>query len=183
MQFNIATLLQEPVGSRRQGRLEDEPLQVAEASWSARASGEVRLLRSARGVLVEARLTTAPLVECARCLEPFRQELTLEIDEEFVTPLDLLTGEPVEPIDEDEFRVDERHHLDLSEAVRQYEQTAIPLQPTCRPDCAGLCPVCGQNRNEASCECVPDGDAEPWEGLAALSERLHAEESDGVTEA
>ena len=183
MQFNVATLLQEPVGSRRQGRLDDEPLGVPEEGWTALASGQVRLLRSDRGLLIQAQLTTAPMVECARCLEPFRQELALTINEEFVATHDLVTGKPVGEIDEDEFRIDERHHLDLSEAVRQYEQTAIPLQPICRVDCAGLCPACGQDRNDLRCECVVDGRAGPWEALTALGKQLHAEESDGVTEA
>ena len=183
MHFNVATLLQEPVGSRRAGRLEGEAMHVVAADWAATASGEVRLLRSDRGVLVQARLETAPLVECARCLEPFRQAVALTIDEEFVAPYDLVTGEAVETIDADEFRIDGQHHLDLSEAVRQYEQTAIPIQPICRPACAGLCPECGSNRNLAPCECAKAGTAGPWEALSALSERLHAtEEIDGATE-
>lgn len=183
MHFNVATLLQEPIGSRRVGRFEGEAMHVAAAGWDAVASGEVRLLRSDRGVLVQARLETAPLVECARCLEAFRQVVSLTIDEEFVAPYDLVTGVAVEAIDTDEFRIDGQHHLDLSEAVRQYEQTAIPLQPICRPACAGLCPECGSNRNLAPCECAKAGTAGPWDELSALSERLHAtEESDGATE-
>ncbi len=183
MHFNVATLLQEAIGSRRDGRLEGEAMHVETVGWSALASGEVRLLRSTRGVLVHARLETAPLVECARCLESFRQAVALSIDEEFVAPYDLLTGEPVEAIDEDDFRIDAQHHLDLSEAVRQYEQTAIPIQPICRPACAGLCAECGSNRNLAACECAEAVTAGPWDALSALSERLHAtEEHDGATE-
>ena len=36
-----------------------------------------------------------------------------------------------------------------------YDQVvlAFPVQPLCRPDCAGLCQICGGNRNEASCTC------------------------------
>ncbi|MEG2005510.1 MAG: DUF177 domain-containing protein, partial [Bilophila sp.] len=33
---------------------------------------------------------------------------------------------------------------------------ALPVKPLCRPDCKGLCPVCGQNRNEGSCSCVQE---------------------------
>jgi len=25
----------------------------------------------------------------------------------------------------------------------------------CRPDCAGICPVCGRNRNVTPCDCEP----------------------------
>ena len=74
-----------------------------------------------------------------------------------------------------------RHQLDLSEAVRQYEQTAVPLQPVCRVDCVGLCPVCGQNSNDVDCECVIADKVGPWEALTTLGEQLRAEENDGVT--
>ena len=107
----------------------------------------------------------------------------MSIAEEFVPRVDLLTGEPVTPLDADELQIDELHQLDLSEAVRQYEQTAIPLQPMCWPDCAGLCPQCGRNRNHGRCDCAERAPAGPFEALAGLSERLRAEERDGATEA
>jgi uncharacterized protein len=182
VQFNVATLLQEPVGSRREGRLEDEPLCVENENWSALANGKVRLLRSDRGVLVTASITTVPTLECARCLDSFQQELTFRITEEFVVPYDLMTGKAISDIDEDEFEIDELHQLDLSEAVRQYEQTVVPLQPVCRVDCAGLCPVCGQNYNDVRCECVIANSVGPWEALTTLGEQLRAKENDGVTE-
>ena len=189
MSFNVATLLQEPVGSRRRELIEAEPLAVPDEGWTGEVSGEVELMRTLRGVLVRARLRDARALECARCLDPFRAEFELSIAEEFVPPVDLLTGEPVAPIDPDELRIDELHQLDLSEAVRQYEQAAIPLQPMCRPDCAGLCPQCGCNRNDGRCDCVERAPAGPFEDLAGLGERLRAtehgraEETDGATEA
>ena len=27
------------------------------------------------------------------------------------------------------------------------------MQPLCRPDCQGLCPVCGKDRNVDPCQC------------------------------
>jgi hypothetical protein len=32
----------------------------------------------------------------------------------------------------------------------------LPLKPICMPNCKGLCPTCGTNRNLGSCECEPD---------------------------
>lgn len=93
-----------------------------------------------------------------------------------------MTGEAIEA-DPDEFRIDGRNHLDLSEAVRQYEQAALPIQPVCREDCAGLCPVCGQNLNERRCDCEQPEPEGAWAGLAALAERLRTEEHDGSPEA
>lgn len=182
MQFNVATLLQEPVGATRQAVLADEPLEVPAVGYQTRASGRVRLLRSPRGVLVHAELVVRPALECARCLTPFTLALPLTIDEEYVPVRDPGTGEAV-TADPDDFRIDPRNHLDLSEAVRQYEEAAMPIQPVCREQCAGLCPVCGQNLNEGRCG---HGAPEPGGalgGLSALAERLRAEEERGSTEA
>jgi uncharacterized protein len=180
-QFNVATLLQEPVGATRRATLEDEPLAVPAAGYTARASGSVELIRTGRGVLVRARLRVRPQLECARCLSPCSVDLPLTIAEEFVPLRDPISGATV-PADPDEFRIDTQHQLDLSEAVRQYEQAALPLRPLCREDCAGLCPVCGQNLNVRRCEHEAEP-GEPWRGLAALAERLRSEESDGGPQA
>jgi uncharacterized protein len=43
----------------------------------------------------------------------------------------------------------------------------LPLAPLCRPDCQGLCPECGADKNEAPCECP--GPVDPrWATLDAL---------------
>jgi len=182
VQFNVSTLLQEPVGSTRLAEVVDEPVQVPAAGYASTVSGRVRLMRTQRGVLVHADLITRPALECGRCLTSFVGELRLLIDEEFVPLRDPVTGEAIEA-DPDEFRIDGRNHLDLSEAVRQYEQAALPIQPVCREDCAGLCPVCGQNLNERRCDCVQPAPEGAWAGLAALAERLRTEEHDGGPEA
>jgi uncharacterized protein len=39
--------------------------------------------------------------------------------------------------------------LDLRGWTRDALALALPAQVVCRPDCAGLCPVCGQNLNDA----------------------------------
>jgi uncharacterized protein len=44
--------------------------------------------------------------------------------------------------------------LDLRSIAREVVLLDTPATPLCRPDCAGLCPTCGTNLNEASCECA-----------------------------
>ena len=181
MQFNVATLLRDPIGATRNMVFEDELAAVPEVGFERRVSGRVRLLRSQEGVLVHAELEVEPTLECSRCLTSFTTTLPLVIDEEYRPERDPFTGEAVEA-DPDDFRIDARHHLDLSEAVRQYEEAAIPIQPICREHCAGLCPVCGQNLNELRCgHDAPDIGA-GLAGLSALADRLRAEEQRGSTE-
>lgn len=46
--------------------------------------------------------------------------------------------------------------LDLSQYMWEVLLLNLPERATCRDDCRGLCPVCGQNRNEADCGCTED---------------------------
>jgi uncharacterized protein len=44
-------------------------------------------------------------------------------------------------------------HIDLGETMREQFYLALPMKPLCREDCAGLCPICGINRNREQCQC------------------------------
>jgi uncharacterized protein len=48
------------------------------------------------------------------------------------------------------------HVLDLAEMLREQFYLALPMQPLCRPDCQGLCPSCGIDRNVDTCQCQTD---------------------------
>jgi len=46
--------------------------------------------------------------------------------------------------------------IDLGEIMRDEFYLAVPMKPLCRPDCRGLCAVCGVNRNRETCSCRPE---------------------------
>ncbi len=176
MLINVATLLQEPMGETRRYDAGGEIASVPAVGYRRELRGRVGLMRVDRGVMVTAELVVSAGLECSRCLTSFSQPVTIAFDEEFVPERDMITGEPTPDLDADEFRIDETHHLDLSEAVRQYEQSALPLGPLCSVECAGLCPSCGQNRNEHDCDCARDQGDGRWSSLAGLADRLRSEE-------
>lgn len=189
MIFNVSTLLGEPVGASRYHTLGETsahrpPLPPgagvdrggAADSATRPASGAARLMRTATGVLVSADLTVETELECARCLSRFRRPTEIAFDEEFLPHRDPLTGLPPANADPDAFQIDAHQHLDLSEAIRQYEQAALPISPLCREGCAGLCPRCGTDRNESHCGCS-GGDEDPrWSALTALASAFRQEE-------
>ena len=183
MLINVSTLLHEPVGHARRYRVEHEPVAVPEAGFAQEISGSLRLIRSERGVLVSAALDLAPVrVQCGRCLEMFETPLAVEFDEEYILDHDPITGRRVE-LEGDEFRIDARRHLDLSEAIRQYEESALPLRSLCRAGCRGLCPHCGHNLNTGPCGCAAAESDDRWSPLAHLQERPSTEDGDGAPEA
>ena len=58
--------------------------------------------------------------------------------------------------------------LDLSESIREELIFAIDPYVVCDPECKGLCPRCGVNRNTDSCECTEDEVDPRWDALRAL---------------
>jgi uncharacterized protein len=99
----------------------------------------------------------------------------LTIEEIFVFARDPVTHAVVEA-EPEEFRLNDEQHLDLSEAVRQYEESARPMRPLCRPDCAGLCPNCGSDWNEGPCACAANDSEPAWSALNELAARLRSAE-------
>ena len=75
-----------------------------------------------------------------------------------------------EPVDqEEEMYVCTGDRIDLAPMLREHIILSTPMQPLCRDDCRGLCPVCGQNKNEQTCSCR---EGQPNNPFAVLQERL-----------
>jgi uncharacterized protein len=67
--------------------------------------------------------------------------------------------------------------VELSPLLAEQLQLNLPMKPLCRPDCLGLCPRCGADRNEGPCDCAePVADAR-WGTLAGLKDRLQRDEA------
>ncbi len=160
MRFNVATLLQEPTGGVRRYRLPPEnPVH----------GGEVELLRTPGGVLVGARVDLTVDASCSRCLVPFSYPQEVRFEEVFHQQVDLFDGRRTPPPDDPEaFLISTDHIIDITEAVRQYSEAAAALQPLCRADCPGLCPVCGSDLSVSPCECDRSPADPRWAALAAL---------------
>lgn len=160
MLFNVSTLLREPVGSTRRYALEPEvPVH----------GGTVELLRVPAGVLVRTRAVVLLEAACSRCLSPFAYPAHISFEEIYYQQVDLHSGVRLaEPEDPEAFRIGLDNSIDISEAVRQYSEVAAAMQPLCRPDCPGICPVCGQDLSIGDCSCDRTPADPRWAALAAL---------------
>ena len=153
MPINVAQQLKAPIGSGRSYEV-SETINIA--GGTSMVQGKVGLTRTDRSILVKGTLHTEVEVTCSRCLSLFGRPLTLNIEEEYFPIIDVFSGAPLSlPEEPGCFTIDERHILDLTEAIRQYVLLAIPMKPLCREDCAGLCPSCGHNLNVGPCNCPP----------------------------
>ena len=166
MRINVSGLLKSSLGSQREHRVSET---VDISGSESLVQGEVSLIRTNRSILVRARLNTEAKVTCSRCLSLFSYPLSLDIEEEYFPVTDVVSGGSL-PLPEEAgcFTIDEKHTLDLTEAVRQYALLAVPMKPLCRKDCAGLCPTCGRSLNQGPCDCQSRALDPRWSGLDKL---------------
>ncbi len=146
--FAVSGLMAEPPGTLRDFDVEGVDVDPGEdLRLTEPVNGTVRLSRTNRGLLVDARLHTALAGECARCLRPVVTPIDLRIKEEILPSIDLVTGQPVrleEGEDLDTPRLTDHHELELRPLVAEAISLKEPIAPLCEPDCPGLCPECGQ---------------------------------------
>jgi uncharacterized protein len=97
---------------------------------------------------------------CMRCLEPAAPEFHVDV------------REVSQPGGGDELQspyVSEAGELDLAGWAHDALALAVPDQILCRPDCAGLCPICGANLNEAGPDHAHEREPDPrWAKLREL---------------
>ena len=170
LSYNVATLLRSAPGTERRYPVENLEMEIAEDMRLAQPiEGEVRLSRTGRSILARAHLTTAIEGYCSRCLTTITAPLEVDIEEEVLPSIDIDSGLPVNPDDEpDALRLDDHHELDLGEPIREAISLAEPISMLCRPDCRGLCLVCGVDLNTVTEHEHADDAVDPR--LAALAE-------------
>jgi len=108
-------------------------------------------------------------LECSRCLTEFSRELVNDTD--FIVCTKEQYESHQEAIDSEDYVLLKGSDLmaDVSDIVRQAVILAVGIMPVCRKDCRGLCPQCGLNLNEGSCDCKNEKIDPRWEGLKDLS--------------
>ncbi len=137
-------------------------LEIGGQPYSAKpdpADARLDVSRTRTGHAMRLRLDLSLEGPCMRCLEPATEELAIDArevdqpgDEELLSPY-VSEGE-----------------LDLGHWARDAVALAMPERILCRPDCAGLCPVCGVSLNDADpAEHEHGGAADPrWAKLREL---------------
>ena len=160
--FNVAGLLGDGLGADRTYDIENASVALPdELTLAAPVSGHVRLTRTNRGILADARLTTALAGECARCLRPLTTPIDIVLEEEYLPSIDLQSGRPIDATEEpDALRLTDHHELDLEPSISDAISLAEPIAPLDRPDCAGLCVVCGLPLDAGEHD-HPDDDIDP----------------------
>ena len=159
LRFNVAALLKEPTGASRERAIGVPPTTIGDRRLTTPIQGKVKLLRvgprrsQVGAIVVLGELETTAATECSRCLAVVAQPVAFAFEATYYPQIDLATGRMIAPHDDDlGFDLSANHELNLTEAVRQHIELAMPMQPLCAATCAGLCAVCGHNRNDNRCQ-------------------------------
>ncbi|MEV7680259.1 DUF177 domain-containing protein [Streptomyces sp. NPDC056909] len=145
---------------------------------------DLRLESVMEGVLVTGTSRAVAEGECVRCLEPLRQEVTADFQELFsyhdADDRGRFHAEPDDDAEDDEDRLYIEDGLfDLEPVLRDAVVLALPMQPVCRENCAGLCAECGI-RLDGDPDHHHDAVDIRWAALQGLAETVKDGEKDNM---
>jgi DUF177 domain-containing protein len=126
--------------------LDLDPIELAGQTYvAAGGGGEAHLdvSRTTTGYALRLRFTTELTGPCVRCLEDGFNEIEVdarEVDQPSATDEELRSPYVTDG------------ELDVHRWANDALVLALPDQLLCRPDCAGLCSVCGESLNDADPE-------------------------------
>ncbi|HEY3463352.1 MAG TPA: DUF177 domain-containing protein [Gaiellaceae bacterium] len=161
--FDLRTLrLRSGDQARERVEIELEPLLLGGQSYEPQpdpAPAELAVTRASSGTVLELAFDVRLEGPCFRCLADAELQLSLDLREYEAT-------KPESDEERTEYLDDDR--LDLSAWAHDAIALALPDKILCRPDCAGLCPVCGKDLNVEPHEHVEERLDPRWEKLSEL---------------
>ena len=181
MEFKISELEREPI----EFDLELAPGAVdfgseAEQEGDLAASGLAEVIHEHRGpreivadIRLRGKFAGRFRVPCARCVEPVEIPLAADYDLIF-RPVGADSDAPERSITAPETEIGyyQKDSLLLEDVLREQVLLSLPVRTLCKPDCKGLCPRCGENRNTGACHCDENQSDPRWEALAGLRGRI-----------
>jgi len=134
-------------------------------------AGQAELLRNTLGeIRIRGTVQADFEAACDRCLEPALQHIDTSYDL-FFRPVPKLGGNHAEVrLEEGEIDLSfyQGDGVALRDGIRDFLIVNQPMQHFCQPDCKGLCPYCGANRNTTECTCAEQRTGSKLAGLKQL---------------
>jgi uncharacterized protein len=183
MDFKISELEREPIDFDLGLAPGEVDLgELAQQQGPLTASGLAEVLHEHRGpreivadIRLKGRFAGRFQVPCARCVEPV--EIPLEADFDLIFRPAAADADPTErsiTAPETEIGYYQEDSLALEDVLREQVLLSLPARTLCKPDCKGLCPRCGADRNSQPCSCDVGPSDPRWEALAGLRSRIES---------
>jgi DUF177 domain-containing protein len=143
LRLNVGFVVAQSAGFFRDFSFDLPQINIPPDLQAISLNGTIRATRTPQGILLQEDFTVQTSLECVRCLTNFQQTLTVNFTELYAFSQRYVTDSGL--------LMPESGVIDLSPVLREYILLEIPISPLCRPDCKGLCPICGNNLNEVTC--------------------------------
>jgi uncharacterized protein len=141
--INVGFIIHEDVGYNAEFPFEFSKVKIGDDLELRDFTGLVNVGRTPQGLLVTGAFSGTTSLECARCLKTFDQRLHWNMTEMYAFT--------EKSVSESGLLVPEDAQIDLEPIIRDYALLEVPISPVCKPDCKGLCPICGQDLNIRDC--------------------------------
>jgi uncharacterized protein len=181
MEFKVIDLEREPIVfdlELKPGAVDfgEEAEQISDLA----TAGEAEVIHEHRGpkeivadIRLRGRFSGNFEVPCARCIEPVEIPLAGDFDLIFrPIGVDADAHERSITTSETEIGYYQGGSLLLEDVLREQVLLSLPVRTLCKPDCKGLCPRCGANRNTQPCSCEEGPNDPRWEGLTGLRSQI-----------
>jgi len=152
--INVAPLLKQPLGTRVDYEVTESPIDPrGDSAGLLDASivdvdAKLHATHTNAGPLLEGAADAHVAASCARCLKPIDTAVHADFAEQYYATVPVDTGVAIMAAPLDAKTIGSDFKIDLTPLLLEELILATPLAPLCREDCEGLCPVCGEDRNE-----------------------------------
>jgi len=157
--LNVGFIVHEEVGFNREFPFAFDEILLEDVTLRA-FEGQAVIGRTPQGLIVQAHFEALTTLECVRCLASFDYRVRLDMTEMYAFNK--------KSVSESGLLLPEDAHIDLQPLIREYALLALPISPICKPDCKGLCPLCGENLNQNDCGHQPVTSESPFSALKDL---------------
>jgi uncharacterized protein len=158
--LNVGFIVHQEVGYKHEFPFEYEQIKIADDLDLHHFEGIATIGRTPQGLIVQADFSAETVLECVRCLNEFDQSLTWNFTE--------LYAFNRKSVSESGLIMPEDGHIDLQPLIREYALLEIPIKPLCKPNCKGLCSVCGEDLNLTDCGHKDIAEESPFSALKDL---------------
>jgi uncharacterized protein len=160
LRLNVGFLIKSPIGTSRDFYFDYEKMRLGADVLLSKFLGTARFDRTPQGLFLQAGFSGRLEIECVRCLEAFDQQIK--------SPLEELYAFDKRNVTDSNLLVPEDGQIDLAPLFREVALLEVPINPICKPECKGLCPVCGENLNKVECGHAGPGVESPFAVLKDL---------------
>lgn len=180
MVINVAPLLKQPLGTRVDIDIAESPIDPrGENAGLLEASivdidALVHATHTNPGAYFEGSADAHVAAQCARCLTPTATPVHAEFAEQYYATVPVEHGVALVEPPLDAKTIGSDFKVDLVPLLREELILVTPVASLCRPDCAGLCPVCGDDLNVRPHAHDESVDVR-WSALQELKDRIARE--------